>query len=280
MSDTVSNILALAALPEEARATQLAYILDRELAAEIGPVLDLPPASAEKIIRRIVGDKQVKRTDRPQYDLKPEQWLTQSMLEELRGECETEREYAMVAIGYWCGLRATEYTLLQWADLGWSPGDMRRGRTEIIRVTRLKKRFRVGDELRTRMVHDVVLDRGTIRALRNWWSSREGADADSPWIFPGQNGEQACRKTIARHFQRIARRCPSYDPSESRWRRPHALRHSLAVHMAEGGFEMADIQTRLGHSSIESTRVYAQMSTPRKRRTSRAMGISETIVGF
>jgi len=43
---------------------------------------------------------------------------------------------------------------------------------------------------------------------------------------------------------------------------------------------MADIQTRLGHSSIESTRVYAQMSTPRKRRTSRAMGISETIVGF
>jgi len=277
---TVEDILDLAALPPESRARQLPYIVGEDLAAAICPVLDLPREAAETVVKRLVGDKPLRRTDKPQSDLRPEQWLTRSMLEELREACETQREYAMLALGYWCGLRAAEYTLLQWGDLGWNPRDLRQGRAGIIRITRVKKRSRVGDELRTRMVHDVVLDRGTIRAMREWWANREGVEADSAWIFPGMGGEQACSKTILRHFQRIAARCASYDPSEYRWRRIHSLRHSVAVHMVEGGFELADIQNRLGHTRLESTQVYAQMSTPRKRTTSRNMSISEAIVGF
>lgn len=273
------DIMRLSALPHGDRRTQLTYIVGRRADA-IAAALELPPEQAAEIVRQLVPDAALRRTDKPREDVNPSQWFVRSLLEQLRDACETPREYATIATGYWCGLRAVEYTLLQWGDLGWNPGDCRRGRADVIRVTRVKKRHRSRGELRTRMIHDVVLDKGTVRALREWWDDREDADADSPWIFPGQHGQQACAKTILRHYQKVAERCPSYDPGEYRWRRVHALRHTIAVHMVEGGFEMADIRTRLGHTSLSSTQVYAQMSTPRKRTTSRDMGISHAVVGF
>jgi len=278
--ETLDDIMGLAALPSATRRRVLARIVGQGLADAISPALELPTEEAKAIVRRLVPDAGLTRTDKPRENLSPDRWFTRSMMQELKGACETPQEYALVAVGYLCGLRAAEYTLLQWQDLGWSPKGRRTGRTEVIRVTRVKKRRRVRNEIATRMVHDVVLDSGTMRALRDWCEGREGPDADSPWVFPGQDGGQACSKTILRRFQRVARRCPSYDPSEYRWSRIHSLRHSLAVHMVEGGFEMSDIQDRLGHDSIESTRIYAQMSGPKKRMTARDMSASDAIARF
>lgn len=278
--ETLDDIMRLAAMPPDARRRFLARIVCRELADAISPALSLPTDEAEAIVRRLVPDAALTRTDKPRESLAPDRWFTRSMMQELRNACETPQEYALVAVGYLCGLRATEYTLLQWQDLGWSPKGRRTGRAEVVRVTRVKKRHRVRNEIATRMVHDVVLDGGTMRALRDWCESRDGTDIDSPWVFPGQDGGRACAKTILRRFQRVARRCPSYNPDEYRWNRVHSLRHSLAVHMMEGGFEMADIQDRLGHDSVESTRIYAQMSGPRKRMTARDMALSDAIARF
>ena len=276
------DILAVAALPPDARRRQLEYIVGKELAPDIAAILALPTKDASRLLARLVPSPPAapKRNTEPCDDINPKQWFTRSLLEEVRAACVTPREYAMVAVGYWCGLRAVEYTLLAWQDLGWNPRDCRGGRPNVLRVTRVKKHRRVRDEIRTRMVHEVVLDGGTVRALRQWWADRGGADLDSPWIFPGANGGQACRKTIVRHWQRVAARCPSYDPTQYRWRRAHSLRHTIAVHMVEGGFEMADIQTRLGHDSADSTRAYAQMSTPRLRMTTADMCASHAILGF
>lgn len=276
----MEDIMGLATLSPDHRRRVLARIVGQGLADAISPALDLPTEQAEAIVRRLVPDAGLTRVDRPRDSLAHDRWFTRSMMQELRAACETRQEYAMLAVGYLCGLRAQEYTILQWQDLGWSPKGRRTGRAEVIRVTRVKKRRRVRDEILTRMVHDVVLDGGTMRALRDWCESREEPDTDSPWVFPGQDGGQACAKTILRRFQRVARRCPSYVRSEYRWARIHSLRHSLAVHMVEGGFEMADIQDRLGHDSPESTRIYAQMSNPRKRMMARDMTSSNAIARF
>jgi len=279
--NSIGDILPLAALPQKARLRQLEYIVGKELAPDIAAILALPAKDASRLLARLVPSRPAaKRTTEPCDDVNPRQWFTRSLLEEVRAACETPREYAMVAAGYWCGLRAVEYTLLAWQDLGWNPQDCRGSRPDVLRVTRVKKHRRVRNEIRTRMVHEVVLDGGTVRALRQWWAGRSGAELDSPWIFPGANGGQACRKTIVRHWQRVTARCPSYDPSQYRWRRVHSLRHTVAVHMVEGGFEMADIQTRLGHDSASSTQVYAQMSTPRLRTTTANMCASHAILGF
>ncbi|HET7436880.1 MAG TPA: tyrosine-type recombinase/integrase [Thermoanaerobaculia bacterium] len=51
--------------------------------------------------------------------------------------------------------------------------------------------------------------------------------------------------------------------SEDR-RHVHVLRHSVAVHMMNAGFDAADVQDWLGHRSITSTLVYARITNKRR----------------
>src|SRR5712692_9332109 len=48
-----------------------------------------------------------------------------------------------------------------------------------------------------------------------------------------------------------------------RWH-PHVLRHSIAVHLMNAGWDAADVQDWLGHRDITSTMVYAAITNKRR----------------
>jgi integrase/recombinase XerD len=76
-------------------------------------------------------------------------------------------------------------------------------------------------------------------------------------------------KLFARHCQRLNIRTP--------WVTPHALRHTPATSMFEGGMRELTLQKRLGHASPESTRVYTEVSDPQVVvEYRRALGEEET----
>lgn len=61
-------------------------------------------------------------------------------------------------------------------------------------------------------------------------------------------------KMFERHCERLGIRDP--------WMTPHALRHTHATRMWEGGIRELALQKRLGHASLESTRLYTRVSDP------------------
>jgi integrase/recombinase XerD len=87
-------------------------------------------------------------------------------------------------------------------------------------------------------------------------------------IFINQRGEELTRHGIYRICRKYLEKVLS--PKRLQYINPvHSFRHSRAVNMLYNGHPITDIQTHLGHDSIQSTTIYLHLDIDRKRHIQR-----------
>ena len=148
------------------------------------------------------------------------------------------RDLAVVELLYGCGLRVSELCQISIGDLDLEGG--------FVLVTGK------GSKQRRLPLHDLAID-----AVRRYLL--EGRDA-----FVKEN-----TPPDAVLLNRVGNRLGPRDVRrilDSRFDQPvhpHALRHSFATHLLDGGADLRIVQELLGHSSLETTQIYTHVSKER-----------------
>jgi integrase/recombinase XerD len=156
----------------------------------------------------------------------------------------TLKARVLFALGYGCGLRASEVVRLKVADIDSAQG--------IIRVVQSKGR----------KDRNVMLSPEVLALLRQWWKARPrwydiGVPPQERWLFPGiRRGKPMTTRQLNRLFHQTADAAGIRKPLTL-----HSLRHSFATHLLERGTDIRVIQALLGHSKLEATARYTQVAT-------------------
>jgi integrase len=203
-------------------------------------------ASQQRPIRRVVRVKTVSRVPRP---------MSEDQIKALLGSLRLFRDKAMLLLMLQGGLRPGEVLNLHLEDIQY-------GRRRVI----IRYRDDHPKGVRTKSRRERVVDLHepeALQAVSTYVMQERPQEAESPLVFlvGGQGkrrleplGYHALVKLFERHCTRVGIREP--------WVTPHALRHTHATRMWEGGMRELALQKRLGHASPESTRVYTQVSDP------------------
>jgi site-specific recombinase XerD len=160
------------------------------------------------------------------------------------------RDRALFELAYACGLRAEELVSLD-ADAVDFDG-------EIVRVE--------GKGGRTRLV---PTGEPALQALERYLArgrpalEAAGAGPVRP-LFLSKSGRRLGTSDVRRRLRTWSRLALRAAPALAE-AHPHALRHSFATHLLEGGADLRAIQELLGHASISTTQVYTRVESARLR---------------
>jgi site-specific recombinase XerD len=154
------------------------------------------------------------------------------------------RDRALFELAYACGLRAEELVDLDVASVHFD--------AEELRVE--------GKGSKTRVV---PAGEAALRAVGRYLERARPALAAEPGedaLFLSKSGRRLSTSDVRRRLRVWARHAAVHGGVS-----PHALRHSFATHLLDGGADLRAIQELLGHASISTTQIYTRVESARLR---------------
>jgi integrase/recombinase XerC len=148
------------------------------------------------------------------------------------------RDRAIAETLYSCGLRVSELTGLNVGSIDLIEG--------LARVVGKGRKERI-----------VPIGRKAKEALRRYLEVRE-APAGEEALFLNYRGGRLTPRSVERNLKKQLIKAGILKGAT-----PHALRHSFATHLLDGGADLRVIQELLGHASLSTTQKYTQVSVDR-----------------
>jgi integrase/recombinase XerC len=158
---------------------------------------------------------------------------------------EGQRDRAMLEVLYGSGLRVSELVGL---DIGDVEFDATGGRARVIGKGRKERIVPFGSHAKN--------------ALSKWMVRRDElrhpktSALDARALFVSRLG----KRIGVRQVQHLVRRYGALGAGRADLH-PHALRHTFATHLLDGGADLRSIQRMLGHASLSTTQRYTHVST-------------------
>lgn len=171
-----------------------------------------------------------------QWVLDGRKFLTDGQITRLKKGCQSPRDLLIINLGLLAGLRVKEVTDLKCGDISLG-----------IEISSLTVQAGKGGKMR------LVRFNGELKESVMEYLKCKTVNPDDP-LLPGKSGEHISRRTVQRVFERVARRAGISGHSF------HHLRHTYASHLYRAsGYNLRLVQKQLGHSSISTTQVYADV---------------------
>jgi integrase/recombinase XerC len=152
------------------------------------------------------------------------------------------RDVAMVELLYATGARVAELCGLDLSDIDYD--------RQTIRV--------LGKGNKERMI---PLGNPAMKALSTWLKNGRDSlknDLSGHAVFLGARGKRIDQRTVRTVVYNALEAIEGIERMG-----PHALRHSAATHLLEGGADLRTVQEILGHASLATTQIYTHVSTER-----------------
>lgn len=251
---TVQRVLAAtSSFFEWAIAAEQYTVGENPMLRRVDHALGRVPDRHQPFVGAASRQQPVRRTVRVRLPLRLPRPMTGEDVEALLASLTSLRDLAIFLLMLDGGLRPGEVLCLQLADISY-------GRR---RVT-IRKRDDHPRGVRAKARHERVVDLHeprTLDAVNRYVLHERSLEAESPFVFlVGGSGDRWCEplsyQAVARGFARRLDRLGIRSPEKT----PHALRHTHATAMWEGGMRELALQKRLGHASPESLRIYTRVS--------------------